>query len=330
MPFSMPTNWTDSAIDAAVMGGAVELAGAAVLPNPIGHAAFFAPAVGTMTPVQCATHIDRARRRGLSFNYIVDAPCLGNREYDVVIRDQMRDHLLWASDQGVTTVTVGNGFLIEFVKKHLGHLRVVVSASAFVDSVERARQLASLGADEITVHPDANRDFSFLAALRKGVDARHRLIVNHGCAFQCMYLHYHALYLGHASREGRPFDEGRPRCEADFHGAALYKSRWIRPEDLHKYIEFGFDFFVIHGQNRDAGWLRAAATAYGAGAHAGNLMTFMDGGIRRQFTPDLDVPGGLLTHFLARFDTAWCKNHCDACDHCETTAQQALSHRRSR
>ncbi|MBN2716378.1 MAG: U32 family peptidase, partial [Deltaproteobacteria bacterium] len=264
-------------------------------------------------------------------------PCVGNREYDLLAKEEMLTQLKWASDQGIAAVTVAGAFLMELVAHHLPHLKVIVSSSAFVDSLEKTRQFATLGADAVTLHPDANRSMPLLRQLRDSSPCRIRLVVNSGCAFQCVHGQFHALANGHFAADAPPADAwpgddeketGAGGCNADFTGdpEAFVRMRWIRPEDLGAYSALGFSDFVIAGQGRPTAWIASAIAAFRRGLHEGDLLPLLDGGVRLMGLaggPHSLHTGG-MPNLLMAFEDVNCRLGCDHCSRCTDLATIAV------
>ena len=326
---SVPTNYQPSMLDVAQKHGVEELMGAAF--GPVGHScAGTASIQESGMPLDDAArgqHIRDAAERGVSFNYIMDAPCTGNREYDLLEKEKILNHLKWISDQGATAVTVAAGFYVELIKYHLPHLSVIISHSAFVDTVEKARQFIDLGADGVMLHPDANRSFGVLRALGARPEWGIRLIVNHGCAFQCIHSEFHALKRGHCTCDSQRLV--RDACVHDFRPApaALLQMRWIRPEDVLTYSRMGVGHLVILGQHRTTDWIDQAIGLWRQGKSGENLLPYLDGGVRlsRDVAANLVLRTGRLKRFLSMFENVNCRLGCSGCEQCANAASRAVS-----
>ncbi len=331
MQFSLPTDFND-ALPERLEGLEVrELFGA--IPNsPIGHEWLFAPLSPEIPTEKIARHIRRVRDFGLDFNVLMGAPCFGNREFDIFEKEKLVDHLKRLADQGASSITAANGFLIELVKHHVPSLKVVVSMNGFVDTVERARLFIGLGADALTISPHSNRDFRFLKFLRSAFDGELRIIANTACVFQCPVAQYHALSYGHGALSPIPlrrdglfesaFDVAPSAVETE-----IIKAGWIRPEDLEFYTAAGYSFFVIAGTRRPTDWLIDAASAYANARRVADLTSLLCGPCFDKVAHNLKIDGAKLDGFLDFFMNTDCRNSCFSCDHCNDTAKRAVSER---
>ena len=132
MRFNVPTNWTDELLERVAAYPVAELYGS--LPQTLtggGRAAKILPAV---TPNDAAAHIARVRNGGISFDYLLNAACFGNRETEPAFRKALHGHIQWAQDLGVEIITVATPFLLEFIKTHFPALKVKLSIFTHVTS----------------------------------------------------------------------------------------------------------------------------------------------------------------------------------------------------
>jgi collagenase-like PrtC family protease len=231
-----------------------------------------------MTSEQAEEYIGLAHSKGLKFDYLLNASCMGNMEWDEDAHKELLKHLGWISDIGVDSVTVTIPYLLELIKKQFPHLKVRVSTIAHVNSVARAKFFESMGADSITLDFNINRDFKLLEAIRSTVKCELNLLLNDACLYQCPFRYYHYNSISHATQSYNPLkgfyiEYHTLRCTIERYSdtSQFIKSRWIRPEDLHVYEEMGFDSFKISGRSMSTEWILNAAQAYSSHQYKGNL-----------------------------------------------------------
>ena len=203
MPLCIPTNFQADYLDHVDLAGVEQVYGK-LDRDPIGggRAAVILPSVRRQDAIR---HIRAIRDRGASFNYLLNASCLGNTEYSASGRRRIDDFIRWVSDAGADTVTVTIPYLLEIVKRQAPHLKIAVSTIALVDTPESADAWARMGADKITLSvTDLNRDFDRIRRIRSRVDLHLQLLANLDCLQGCPYRSYHGNMTSHASQDADP------------------------------------------------------------------------------------------------------------------------------
>jgi collagenase-like PrtC family protease len=237
-------------------------------------------------------YIQACHERGLAFSYLLNAPCLGNLQYSRKGYGRLIDLLEWIDQSGADSVTVGIPYLIDLVRKRFPRLKVKISTTARVNTVRKALQYETMGAEEIIIDEHINREFKTLEAIRKAVRCDLELIVNNICLWQCPYNYEHVNHDGHASREG----EEDEYCYLQYPGylclyrkliepVELLKSPWIRPEDISHYEDLGYDRFKITERFKRTPFLLEHVRAYETRHHDGNLLDLFTLPRKGAFTP---------------------------------------------
>ncbi|MDD3345674.1 MAG: U32 family peptidase [Candidatus Omnitrophica bacterium] len=275
---SVPTNWQDDLVIRVSKGEVDEFYGK-LAQDCIGggRPAYGLPQVSRQA---AASHVDQVRKSGRAFNYLMNATCLDNAE--LTRRGQREIHALldWLESIGVGSCTVSVPYLLEVVKKRSPHFKVYISTSSRVDSVERARNWEDLGADGIILDSvSANRDFSLLRRLRKGVKCELVLIANVDCLYGCPFRNYHCTAISHASQRGT-ISQGffldysslmcgylRVKYPENF-----IRGDWIRPEDLGIYEKLGIDRIKLVDRTMPTEFIAGVTEAYLNRRYDGNLL----------------------------------------------------------
>ncbi len=339
MRLEIPTNWDDSLIDIVSEFPVTEMYGN-LQETPIGGGR--PPAIlPKISKDDAVNHIKKVREKGIVFNYLLNSPCLANKEYDPVFKEKIIDHIKWACDIGAQSVTVASPFLLKLVKTHVPQLKVTASIYGFIDTVEKAKYYESLGADEITIDLSSNRKFKFLKEVYDSVKCTLKVLVNQTCLYQCPYSAFHSITSGHESQE---WNENRGlanaycmiKCTLEKlkNPEELIKSRWIRPEDLIIYEELGYDLFKIAGRDMSTEWIRKVTEAYTNRRFDGNLLDLLNaafitfpGAIGDQFDeikkPYID--NRKLDGFLETFKQINCENECFECTYCKEISKDVVT-----
>jgi collagenase-like PrtC family protease len=334
----LPTNWDDALIEHVAPLHPTYLYGSlaaeATARSPL--------LLSDASEEQIAGHVAKAAACGIGFIYVMNATCLGNREFSEEGRSEILQRMQWVREIGAAGVVTANPFLMEMMRESFPELELHVSVLAAVDDARKAKYYAQLGAAVIHLDPQINRDFRRIRAIRAATRSRLSLVVNEGCILSCPIRHFHANMISH-SRESIA---GRFHVDHCYYKCALIKSRdpaeyirapWIRPEDIGVYEELGIDLFKVAGREKmgdgpssHTDWIAAAADAYAARKCddvAGLLVGVQP--VEPLFSeaikmPRVEVLSRELDGFLRFFQDDRCTLDCTACDYCGQWAERAV------
>ena len=346
MHLLVPSNWDRELIlPLSQIKATVEIYG--VLPTSMMGSGGSGPDIPQITTKQAEDYIELAHSAGLTFNYLLNAPCMNNMEWQEDTHRELVQHLEWLNSARVDGVTVAIPYLLELIKTQFPRLRVEVSTIAHVNSVARAKFFESLGADSIMLDSNINRDFKLLKAIRSAVKCELGVLTNSLCLYQCPYEYYHNNTMGHATQSHNPLngfyiDYSVLHCTlARFNDTSQFiKARWIRPEDIHIYEEMGIDFFKISGRAMPTDWIINAVAAYSAFHYDGNLHDILNpltlesrnAGPNLSSTqittiaspPKVYIDNQALEGFISYFKKKDCLCGCNSCDYCQKTADKVV------
>jgi len=294
--FSLPTDFSDFIIDAVIelnrnysrLGRRIEeLYGG--LPENLGfgcgrQAGLLPP----VTPEKLLGHIKHAQKKGLKFNYIFNAVCLGNKEFDHKYKKKLDRLLGHLSDIGARCLTLTNPLLVKMIKRNFPKLRLTASAFCDINTVPKALAWQDLGVHRITLDLSANVDLSLLKQLRKDLKIELSLVANSSCNRNCPYESYHGQIYSHL--ENSPPKIPLPTLciyeKLKDPALILKNSALIRPEDIKTYRKIGIDRFKITGRGYAQDTLLNRAKAYLRGSYKGNALDIMDINLNRIFFID--------------------------------------------
>lgn len=275
--FSVPTNFQRNLISSLKKENIEELYGK--LSRDIiggGRASAVLPFVSKR---ELAQHILEAHKNGLRFNYLLNSTCLNNLEWSASWQSSFRKFLDYLIKSGVDKVTVSIPYLLELIKSEHPQLEVSVSIQAGINSLQRVKFWQDLGADEIALFMDINRNFSLLEKIRKETDCKLKLIANLFCLYGCPFYHYHANLQSHASQDSHPskgfvIDYCTLRCRLIrlTNPEEFIRSRWIRPEDINIYEELGIDTLKFVNRDMKTEAISLIVDAYTRRGYEGNLL----------------------------------------------------------
>jgi collagenase-like PrtC family protease len=346
MKLLVPTNWDpDLILPLSKLEADVQIYG--VLPTSMIGSGGTGPENIRMMANQVEEYIEQAHLAGLKFDYLLNAPSMGNMEWDEKTHRELLIHLNWIASIGADSVTVTIPYLVELIKRQFPQLEVRVSTIAHVNSVARAKLFESLGADSITLDINVNRSFGALKAIRNTVSCELTVLMNNLCLYQCPYEYYHHDGLGHASQNYNPLrgsyvDYCVLRCTLDRlrDVSQVIKCRWVRPEDIHIYEDLGIDMFKISSRAMPTEKILRAAKAYSLRHHEGNLYDILNvvppkAGFTSSALPGEQSNGigsppryyidnQALEGFMDFFKKHDCASGCDRCGYCQRIADKAI------
>lgn len=229
---------------------------------------------------QLEEHVRHVNRAGMSFNYLLNSSCLGNREITRKGQKEIDELLKWVSGVGVASVTVASPFLLQMIKARHPHLKVRISVFGGVDRVRKAQMWEELGADCVVLDSIlVNRELETLREIRKAVTCDLELMANNNCLTGCAMspMHMNALaHTGQSWHDNRGFfiDWCFLKCtEMKLRDPVHYiRSEWIRPEDLPIYEEMGYDLFKLAERDIPTAAMMKRVKAYSERRYDGNLL----------------------------------------------------------
>ena len=232
-----------------------------------------------------AAYIQAAHKRGLSFSYLLNAPCMDNLEQTQDGKRRLLAFIERLIEIGVDSVSISNLALVSLVRRNYPELSIRGSVLSWPTNLNRLKFQESLGVDPLILpYSEFNRDFQALELIRENLSCGIVLFANISCIYHCHYLAEHACSVGHCSQENQGvnkklsmFDSYIWQCTRRrlICPELFLTSRWIRPEDLHIYESLGIEEFKIIDRSRSTAWLLRATKAYSSRRYDGNLLDIL-------------------------------------------------------
>lgn len=224
-------------------------------------------------------HIHKIHEEGLKFHYLLNASCMGNKEWTRKGQKKLGRLLDWLSEIKVDGVVVASPYLAQHIKLKYRHFVISVSCFANVNSIEKAKFWEDLGVSVITLsHIEVNRNFRLLGQIRDKVNCKLQLIANDGCIHSCPLFFYHNNISSHASQTTEPlgnfmFDYCYLMCRYKRIVDPTYFicGTWIRPEDIKYYEDIGIEYFKLTDRTMHTDAIVLIVDAYSKRNYKGNL-----------------------------------------------------------
>jgi len=241
-----------------------------------GRPSFYLPEVGKK---EVKEYVKLCHLKGIEFDYLLNASCMGNVEFTKKGQRDLEATLDWLTDIGVDTITVATLHFLKFIKARYPHFKVRISSHRFTDNPRKVRFWQDNGADYIVISEvNIYREFRILEAMRSAATSCElQLIVNNSCRQDCAIAGTHSECLNHASQKssgGFPLDYCSVFCMNYrlTEPVNYLRANWIRPEDLHYYMDIGYTNFKIVERNCPTGVLLDRVKAYAEEHYDGNLL----------------------------------------------------------
>ena len=236
-------------------------------------------------------HIEAAHKHGIKFNYLLNASCMNNKEFIASSHREMIKLVREVKEDGADGVTVASPAFLKMVREQFPDLNVSASTFLKIDDLNKLKHFESLGANQITLTYNFNRDFGLLEKALKIVEqgTELRVIANNVCLHSCPYQSpAHANLLAHSSQSkhksrGFIIDIYAISCglQKIKNPAEFLMSDWIRPEDVHYYEELcektGKNLTLkLTDRARTTDWLAEVVKAYAEKSYEGNLLDILN------------------------------------------------------
>ncbi len=274
----------------------------------------------------------RIHEEGLRVNLLMNTTCEGLEWYNPEVVKTKIDFLRrMYEEHGLEAVTLANPLYVAEVRRHFPDLEICASVLGEIDCLERAEIFARLGANVITPDVDINRNLPLLRKMKKAIKGEFKLMVNDGCLYKCPFRRFHFNYISHRSKEVAPIegDAFFANCSQvtlwDY--SQIFKSGWIRPEDLEGYTDIT-PFFKIVGRARPRSMVLRTVDAYMKQRWDGDLLDILSGSLNKlglEYGAHLENKCLTDYGFFARITS--CGYDCLDCDYCQDLAAKLMRFR---
>lgn len=247
--------------------------------------------------------IDSIYQHGIRANLVINPTCGGREWYSRANLSSLLNFIQEAQDKhNLKALTVANPIIMAEIHNAFPEIEISASVLGDIDSVERAEVFREAGASVITPDVNINRNLDMLKKIKNATGARIKLMLNEGCLFRCPFRKFHFNYISHQSKELGPV-EG----DALFANCSrltlkslslIFKSCWIRPEDMRKYGEIT-NYFKIVGRTRPASFVKRTTRAYMSEEWDGDLLDILSSSLNKL---SLEYGASVRNKDLNRYD----------------------------
>lgn len=308
--FLVATNWEKELIDGLSQYPEVKSVFGKLRNDVVGggRASFSIPEVSRRQAIE---YIRYVHSKGLEFNYLFNACCLGNIEFTKEGREKIIKELDWAIFKArVDLITVSNNYLLGLVRKRYPEVKVGLGLYTKVFDLDQFKYYQDLGVEYIVISHSFVKDFKLVKKLSKVIKCKIFMIVNEIERYICPNAIYHSNSFSHMSRVkkgGNWIDPWNCQCtkyKLVQKPEEFIRAGYIRPEDLKTYEDMGYYNFKIVDRGKSTPWLLRAVRAYVDREYRGNLLDIVNQGlfIGRE-DASCSVRGNFFEYFKKNIDS---------------------------
>lgn len=363
MDYILGCNWEKDLIDVAQKYGVTELFGklqADVVGG--GRASFMSRRI--QWPI-AADYIRKVQDAGITFNYLLNGTCMGNRELTRRGQNELDSLIDRLADAGIHRFTVSLPYIASKIRRRIPEAQIIVSMMAKVESVEQARYWEQIGATTLILFD--NKDFSFIQALKKCTGLCLEITANLSCLNRCHQMLHHINSVSHSSSTHGYGLYTLPMCETRCNYLKVLEPRriiagqWIRPQDVDRFENAGIDRLKILDRTSSTAQLELTLKAYTDKRFNGNLAELIPGYKQERMTgylnqtmklrmiraffkplkfnlfnarpfakrsapPSFFINADKLDGYLDGFEKSDCRHSsCETCGWCDSFAKKAIT-----
>jgi collagenase-like PrtC family protease len=271
--------------------------------------------------------MDKIHEESLRVNLTLHTTCEGENWYTPQAIEKKIKYLQQLhKEHGLDTVTVANPIYIMAIMQDIPELEICASVLADIDCTQRANLYKEFGASVITPDANINHNLKLLAEI-KATGAKLKLMVNEGCLYKCPFRKFHFNEISHHSLISQPetgvfFANCQEVLRSD--RSQVFKSGWIRPEDVRKYSDIT-GYFKIVGRARPKDFIIRTIKAYMMESWEGDLFDILDSSLSLFGINDMAYLNNKNLDKQQYFETITaCDKSCAGCGYCSKLADEEL------
>jgi len=283
-------------------------------------------------------YITYSRKKGIDFNYTINATHLNNMEFTREGAAELKTFLDEIYRVGVRALTISLPSVMELAQSTGHDFKIKASCLCQITNPNRAAAYKKLGVNKIVVDESLNKDFFTLKRIRDVFGENVEIIVNQICDKNCMYRMFHYNMIagdvnGNANKMSINYFEHRCVLQQLKAIDNLLKLCWVRPEDIKHYMDIGIRYFKLQGRHTfgQGGDPVKTVRYYFEEDFDGNLMDLLS--MFANLTSfKVHVDNKKLEGFIKPFyeKDNFCKNNCSTCGYCRSFAEKCIDFEEAR
>jgi collagenase-like PrtC family protease len=280
----------------------------------------------------------------IEFNYTMNSINPGSKRELIEKEQTIKNYVKYLENVGVKRITVANPILLSLIREVSKTINIEISTIAHIDAITQIKYYKeTYDIDKVCGNLTKNRSIKFLKKATEYCNSnnvKYEVMVNEFCIvggydYSTSCIFRQGCYILHSSnitKEDALSMNGYPMqycmTSRNTHPANWLRARFIRPEDVDRYVNIGITNFKITGRTGTAEYLLTMARAYLEKKWNGNLLslwkpleTIYTEQKESEFKHAVNIPNNKLNNFLDYwFDNdIYCEeNVCGiSCKYCE-------------
>jgi len=265
---------------------------------------------------------------GVRINLLFNSTCEGAGWYQPETVNKTLEFIrLLHHEYELETVTIANPVYIRYIRKAFPDLEICSSVLADIDCLQKALIHRNAGADVIIPDVNINRNLGLLKKIKEATGAQLKLMVNEGCIHHCPWRKFQFNHISHQPKEilekgDAIFNECQNVISKD--PSQIFKSGWIRPEDLNKYAGITTHFKIV-GRDKPKSYALRTVKAYMEESWDGDLLDILCASLNTYtMTNGVYVDNKKLESVSFFENVTECDQKCEDCSFCSKLAKEMV------
>ena len=234
--------------------------------NPIGNSSIFLPKI-LPNFSEFENYTKLIQKHGITPIAGIDSTCQGNLEAHIKHYEAVNSLFHKLHELNYKDILVSSPNNVAFIKANHSSLKIFLSYSQYVTSLNRGRIFFNIGADSIILHPDVLRYVNLLKGFQKLKEKAYKdhkkdyiLPVNIGCNWGCIHWYQHHNLQSHRTINSPVFSNQEKVSDVengfDYPLLSCWKRRleqpvnllkagWISPNNIEFYEKLGYDTYLL-------------------------------------------------------------------------------------
>lgn len=249
-----------------------------------------------VTIAQLQEYVTYSYSYNINFNYLINLSCTSNLELFKDSKKEIENLIRNLIGIGINRFTLSSHTFLPFFCDYK-NIELSISTISQLYKADGLRFLKLFpNVKRICLPENINRNLILLKEIiTLSEPLKLSVIVNNLCLLECPFRHQHYNYYSHGHPDVGPDPNIIACCSIRLtNPISIFKSPWIRPEDLNRYISIGVKNFKIAGRSlRNPNFIKML-NIYRKGHFEGNLIELFRAFSPNSFWDNFILPADLV------------------------------------